>query len=107
MVEHNNHYVKEMISNQGANVTFASAQLVSNAAKGISDVLRYLDSSLKIKIESGQNTFVDKQKDVFTVWKKSWISKCLSTAQGGVTELFPRWREMYCIVCNHQVFSHG
>ena len=30
-------------------------------------MLSNLDSSLKIKIESGQHTSVDKQRDVFTV----------------------------------------
>ena len=90
MVEHNNHYVKEMISNHGANVTFASAQLVSRAAKGISDVLRNLDSSLKIKIESGQHTSVDKQKDVFTVVEEVMDKQMSVHCPGRSYRAFPK-----------------
>ncbi len=64
MVEHNNNIVKELIANQGANVSFASAQLVSRASQGVEAVLDNLDMALQVHRESGNHARIDKQKDV-------------------------------------------
>lgn len=48
MVEHNNLFIKEMIGNQGANVTFKSSQQVSRASMQLEAVLSNLDSILGI-----------------------------------------------------------
>ena len=65
MVEHNNKFVKEMIANQIANVSFDSSQLVSRAFEGIEAVLTNIDLSLRM--ESGKHAKVDKRKDVYAI----------------------------------------
>ena len=76
MVEHNNKFVKEMIANQIANVSFDSSQLVSRASEGIEAVLTNIDLSLRI--ESGNHAKVDKKKDVYTKSSSSsgWTEYC-------------------------------
>ena len=67
MVEHNNNFIKEMIKNEGANVTFKSAQQISRAAMGLEAVLSNLDSILSVKEESGRHVVVDRRKDVLVI----------------------------------------
>ena len=55
MVEHNNNTIKELIFNQGANVSFESAQLVSQASQGIEAVLDNLNVSLEVGKESSKH----------------------------------------------------
>ena len=65
ILEHNNKFVKEMIANQIANVSFDSSQLVSGASEGIEAVLTNIDLSLRM--ESGKHAKLDKRKDVYTI----------------------------------------
>ena len=67
MVEHNNNFIKEMVRNQGANVTFHSAQQISRASKGLDAVLTNLDNVLAIQTETGRHAVVDKRKDVLMI----------------------------------------
>lgn len=67
MVEHNNNFIKEMIRNQGANLTFQSAQQISRASMGLDAVISNLDNVLSIKAESGRHADVDKRKDVLLI----------------------------------------
>ena len=66
-MEHNNNFIKEMIKNEGANVTFKSAQQISRAAMGLEAVLSNLDSILSVKEESGRHAVVGRRKDVLMI----------------------------------------
>ena len=69
MVEHNNNFIKEMIRNQAANVSFQSAQQVSRASMGLESVLTNLDNMLAIADESNKHAAVDRKKDVLLIAK--------------------------------------
>ena len=60
MVEHNNNQIKEILHNQGANVTFESARKASASIKGVSDILGQLDRTLSICPQSGHSAQVIK-----------------------------------------------
>jgi hypothetical protein len=56
MVEHNNSYAKEMIYNQGANVTLSSAQQISRAAEATQAILGKFEHSINLKLECGRHS---------------------------------------------------
>ena len=67
MVEHNSNAIKELIFKQGANVSFESAQLISQVSQGIEAVLDNLNVLLEVGKECSKHARVDKQKDVFRI----------------------------------------
>ena len=67
MVEHTNNQIKEILHNQGANVTFESARKASASIKGVSDILGQLDRTLSICPQSGHSAQVIKDQDVAAV----------------------------------------
>ena len=71
MVEHNNNLCKEMISNQGANVTFESSRTMSRAVKTVNDVMTNFDKEAEISGVSGQHCRASSEDDVLK------ISHCL------------------------------
>ena len=70
MVGHNNNFIKEMIRNQGANVSFQSAEQVSRASMSLESVLTNLDNMLAIADESNKHAAVDRKKDVLLIAKE-------------------------------------
>ena len=86
-MEHNNKFVKEMIANQIANVSFDSSQLVSRASEGIEAVLTNIDLSLRM--ESGKHAKVDKRKDVYTIADRVLDGKMTEYCPGRAYKAFP------------------
>ena len=64
MVEHNNNQIKDLLRNQGPNVTFDSAQKASASVKGVADILHNFDEILHIHPESGRSATVNKKQDI-------------------------------------------
>ena len=67
MVEHVNNQIKDILSHQGANVTFESARKASASVKGISEILENLDNMLAVQPESGDQSAVNKAADISAV----------------------------------------
>lgn len=90
MVEHSNNYAKEMIHNQGANVTFNSSQRITRAANTTKEVLDNFDKSIRLKLESGQHTRSNRSADILQVVKCLHSNSILSKEAGRVHCSFPK-----------------
>ena len=78
MVEHANNQIKELLSQQGANVTFESTNKASSSIEGVYDILDNLDNNLNITPESGEYAVVNKHQDITAIVtvlaKKTYLS---------------------------------
>ena len=93
MVEHNNNCVKEMIGNQGANVSFSSAQLISRMAKSTKEIIENFDKGAAIKPVSGKHTRADSKDDIKRVVNCLLENKVFSNIHGRSHSAFPKCRE--------------
>lgn len=67
MVEHVNNDIKDLLSHQGANVSFESARKASSSIKGVGEILVNLDDILTIQPESGDQSPINKNEDIAAV----------------------------------------